>query len=109
MVHYNVQKRLLIKQTVTDANTVGGTIQRTEMVSDDGEAQRFAWGALRMANKWRRVGVFALNQMTNLAAGSTVALSGFPGSDNGAWFVYQTVYDAMQDKMRVYVRRPLAY
>lgn len=109
VVYYNVQKRLLIKQTVTDANTVGGTIQRTEMVSDDGEAQRFAWGALRMANKWRRVGVFALNQMTNLAAGSTVALSGFPGSDNGAWFVYQTVYDAMQDKMRVYVRRPLAY
>lgn len=109
VVYFNVQKSLLIKQTASDANTVGGTIQRVEMVSDDGEAQRFAWGTLRAANKWRRVGAFSVNQNTTLAAGSTVLLSEFPGSDNGAWFVYQTTYDAIQDKMRVYVRRPLDY
>lgn len=107
--YYNLRKGTTIKQTVTDPNTIGGTAQRVEMVSNDGEAQRFAWGALRAANKWRRVGVITLDQNTELAAGSTVMLSGFLGTDNGAWFVYQTVYEAVQDKMRVYVRRPLAY
>ena len=109
VAYYNVRRKSLIKQTVTDPNTIGGTIQRNELVSDDGEAQRFAWGELRAANKWRRIGTFTLNQMTDLAAGSTVALSGFPGTDNGSWFVYQTVYDAVREKMRVYVRRPLTY
>ena len=109
VTYYNVRKKLLIKQTVTDPNTIGGTVQRNEMISDDGEAQRFAWGALRAANKWRRIGAFTINQATDLAAGSTVNLSGFPGADNGSWFVYQTVFDAVQGKMHVYVRRPLAY
>lgn len=107
--YYNLRKGTAIKQTVTDPNTIGGAAQKVEMVSNDGEAQRFAWGALRAANKWRRVGAITLNQNTALAAGSTVALSGFPGTDNGAWFVYQTIYDAVQDKMRVYMRRPLTY
>lgn len=107
--YFNIQENRMIDQTVTDPAITGGASRRNEFCSTDGEAQRWAYGYLRAANKNARLARIQLLQQSAFAAGSTVSLSGFSGENNGAWFVYGVDQDAVNARTTLLLRRPLDY
>ena len=107
--HFNIQENRLISQTVTDPAIKGGESRKNELCSTDGEAQRWAYGYLRAANKNAHLGKVQLLQQSAYAAGSTVNLTGFDGENNGAWFVYGVDQDAVNARTTLLLRRPLSY
>ena len=107
--HFNIQENRLISQTVTDPAIKGGESRKNELCSTDGEAQRWAYGYLRAANKNAKLGKIQLLQQSAYAAGSTVNLTGFDGENNGAWFVYGVDQDAVNARTTLLLRRPLSY
>lgn len=104
-----IQSGRLISQTVTDDSITGGESWKNEYCETDGEAQRWAYGYLRAANKNAKLGKIQLLQQSAYAAGSTVTLTGFDGENNGAWFVYGVDQDAVNARTTLLLRRPLAY
>lgn len=107
--YFNIQKNRLLDQTVTDPEIAGGASHRNEFCSTDGEAQRWAYGYLRAANKSAHTAKIQLLQQSAFAAGSTVNLTGFSGENNGDWFVYGVDQDAVNARTMLYLRRPLTY
>ena len=107
--YFSIQENRLIEQTVTDSSIIGGASRRNEFCSTDGEAQRWAYGYLRAANKRAHTGRIQLLQQSAFAAGSTVNLTGFSGDNNGAWFVYGVDQDAVNARTTLLLRRPLDY
>ena len=107
--YFNIQENRMIDQTVTDPAITGGASRRNEYCSTDGEAQRWAYGYLRAANKRAHTGRIQLLQQSAFAAGSTVNLTGFSGENNGAWFVYGVDQDAVNARTTLLLRRPLDY
>ena len=107
--YFNIQESRQISQTVTDPAITGGASRRNEYCSTDGEAQRWAYGYLRAANKRAHTGRIQLLQQSAFAAGSTVNLTGFSGENNGAWFVYGVDQDAVNARTTLLLRRPLDY
>ena len=107
--YFNIQEIRQISQTVTDPAITGGASRRNEYCSTDGEAQRWAYGYLRAANKRAHTGRIQLLQQSAFAAGSTVNLTGFSGENNGAWFVYGVDQDAVNARTTLLLRRPLDY
>ena len=107
--YFNIQSGRLISQTVTDDSITGGESWKNEYCETDGEAQRWAYGYLRAANKNAKLGKIQLLQQSAYAAGSTVTLTGFDGENNGAWFVYGVDQDAVNARTTLLLRRPLAY
>lgn len=107
--HFSIQGSRLISQTVTDPAIKGGESRKNELCSTDGEAQRWAYGYLRAANKNAHMGKIQLLQQSAYAAGSTVDLTGFEGENNGTWFVYGVDQDAVNARTTLLLRRPLSY
>ena len=107
--YFNIQKSRLISQTVTDPDIKGGQSRKNEYCETDGEAQRWACGYLRTANKNAHLGKIQLLQQSAYAAGSTISLTGFDGENNGAWFVYGVDQDAVNARTTLLLRRPLSY
>lgn len=107
--HYDIINGRYISQVVTDPNILGGAEKRNELCTTDGEAQRWAYGYLRAANKSARLGIIQLLQQSEFAAGSTVFLSGFGDENSGAWYVYGVDQDAVNAITTLYLRRPLSY
>lgn len=107
--YFNIQENRLFDQTVTDPAITGGASRRNEFCSTDGEAQRWAYGYLRAANKNARLAKIQLLQQSAYAAGSTVNLTGFSGENNGAWFVYGVDQDVVNARTTLLLRRPLDY
>ena len=106
---YSISVKRMISQTASDSSVVGGERIINEICTTDGEAQRWAYGYLRAANKNARIGRIQLLQQSNYAAGSTVNLEGFDTANNGAWFVYGVDQDAVNARTTLLLRRPLAY
>ncbi len=109
VIYYNQSKGEAYDQTATDSNIVGGTRLYCEMCATVGEAQRFAYGYLRAANKNAHCCTLAVPQQTAVAAGSTVNLSGFGKDKDGAWFVGAIDLDAISAVNTLYLRKPLSY
>lgn len=107
--YFNIQSGRLISQTVTDPSIAGGESRKNEFCETDGEAQRWAYGYLRAANKNARLGKIQLLQQSAYAAGSTVNITGFSGENNGAWYVYGVDQDAVNARTTLLLRRPLSY
>lgn len=95
--------------TATDAEAVGGTRVLREMVHSTGEAERFAAGYLRAANRHRKTATIPMRQLTEAAAGSTVTLSGFGTGRDGNWFVESVTHDPVSEKSTLHLRKPLDY
>ena len=107
--YFRIREGRVIVQTVTDPAITGGSSCRNEYCSTDGEAQRWAYGYLRAANKGAHTGRVQLLQQSAFAAGSTIELTGFEGDNNGAWFVYGVDQDAVNARTTLLLRRPLSY
>ena len=87
----------------------GGALRKNEFCSTDGEAQRWAYGYLRAANKTAHTGTIQLLQQSAYAAGSVIDLSGFDEDTNGTWFVWGVDQDAVNARTTLHLRRPLSY
>lgn len=109
VVYFNPKSGQTYRQTATAPNVEGGTAKIKELCSNDGEAQRFARGFLRMANKEGHLGRVTLLQQSDLAAGSTIQLQDFGPEKDGAWYVYGVDQDAMHATTTLLLRRPLSY
>ena len=105
----NISESRYISQTVTDPEITGGALRKNEFCSTDGEAQRWAYGYLRAANKTAHTGTIQLLQQSAYAAGSVISLSGFDEDTNGMWFVWGVDQDAVNARTTLHLRRPLSY
>lgn len=94
--------------TAEDANGTG-----TKTVSDtvwtQGEAQRFARGYLRAANKHFKTAELPMRSITEVAGGSTVMLSDFGSGNDGNWYVETAIHDLKHNKSTLHLRRALSY
>ena len=107
--YFNIAESRYISQTVTDPEITGGALRKNEFCSTDGEAQRWAYGYLRAANKTAHTGTIQLLQQSAYAAGSVIDLSGFDEDTNGLWFVWGVDQDAVNARTTLHLRRPLSY
>mgnify|MGYP005799907643 CR=1 FL=1 len=107
--YFNIRERRYISQTVTDPEITGGALRKNEFCSTDGEAQRWAYGYLRAANKAGHTGTIQLLQQSAYAAGSVIRLRGFDEDTNGTWFVWGVDQDAVNARTTLHLRRPLSY
>ena len=107
--YFNISESRYISQTVTDPEITGGALRKNEFCSTDGEAQRWAYGYLRAANKTAHTGTIQLLQQSAYAAGSVIDLSGFDEDTNGTWFVWGVDQDAVNARTTLHLRRPLSY
>ena len=96
-------------QSATDGTMPGGAARVIELCANGGEAERFAKGYLRAANKGARQARLTLTKQIPIAAGSTVSLSGFSAGENGNWFVSGVDQDAVSNLVAVNLRAPLNY
>lgn len=107
--YFNIRESRYISQTVTDPEIAGGALRKNEFCSTDGEAQRWAYGYLRAANKTAHTGTIQLLQQSAYAAGSVIRLRGFDEDTNGTWFVWGVDQDAVNARTTLHLRRPLSY
>ncbi|WP_040663697.1 phage late control D family protein [Oscillibacter ruminantium] len=93
------------------AKDVNGTGAKTisETVWTQGEAQRFASGYLRAANKHFKTAELPMRSLTEVAGGSTVMLSGFGTGNDGNWYVETVSHDLKHTTSALQLRRALAY
>ena len=98
-----------ISQKVIDKDIAGGAGYRVEPCTSIGEAQRFAYGYLRAANKESYTAQIPLLSLTSVAAGSTVSLTGFGFEEDGNWFVSAVMQDAVNQKTTLQLRKSLPY
>lgn len=77
-------------------------------VGSNGEAQRFARGLLRQANRSAQTGVLYTKILPGLAAGSMVSLQTHGAQSwDGPAFIYRIRNNYAQGKSKVFFRRPL--
>ncbi|BAK99700.1 hypothetical protein OBV_25020 [Oscillibacter valericigenes Sjm18-20] len=94
--------------TAEDENGTGAkTVSDT--VWTQGEAQRFARGYLRAANKHFKTAEIPMRSLTEVAGGSTVALSGFGTVNDGNWYVETVTHDLKHNESALHLRRALGY
>lgn len=106
---YDTISGKIYAQTARDSSAPGGAVRVTELCENDGEAERFARGYLRAANKGARQARLTLAKQIPVAAGSTIALSGFSAGENGNWFLSGVDQDAISNRTTVSLRAPLNY
>lgn len=97
-----------ITGTARDGTIIGGFRRVVEYVSDQAEAVRFANGYLRARNKEKVTGYLPLQYITQIAAGSTLAVKGF-GMYDGDYFVACVEYDTVRQITTAVIRKPLDY
>jgi hypothetical protein len=85
---------------------VGPILKKNIYLSDQAEADRFARGLLRYANKFEISGRIQIEPDTGLAAGCNVKLVD-AGLMDGKNFVYQTIHKLVSNKTVLRLRKPL--
>lgn len=94
--------------TAEDENGTGAkTVSDT--VWTQGEAQRFARGHLRAANKHFKTAEIPMRSLTEVAGGSTAELSGFGTVNDGSWYVETVAHDLKHNESTLQLRRALSY
>lgn len=83
----------------------GGTFIVHQRVASQGEADRFAAGLLRQANK-KDSGMVSLPLNTGLTGGNTIAITG-AGLGNGTHFITRAEHDFIGNRTVLSLRRPL--
>ncbi|WP_069997749.1 phage late control D family protein [Cellulosilyticum sp. I15G10I2] len=73
-------------------------------VNSIGEAQRFAKNILRNSNKYEHMIAFDTKLNTNIAAGSSLSLSGL-GLSDGKYYIYQIIDKMVNDKTTFFLRQ----
>lgn len=94
--------------TARDSNGIGDAVIE-ELVRTKSEAERWSAGRLRSANKHRRTARIPMRQITDIAAGSTVALKGFGSGHDGSWFVESIIQDSINERSTLTLRTPLGF
>ena len=89
-----------------DKNVYGATLTKQIYCSDQGEANRFAKGYLRAANKQMITGTFPIKLNTNYAAGINVEVKKI-GMFDGKYFIDKLVHDLMNDRTNICLRKQL--
>lgn len=105
-VSYDHPTQGLIDVTASDPTIIGGTIHRVIPVGSVAEAQRFAYGYLRAANKYGQVGVVRRELSSGIGAGSMVSVSDV-GNFSGPYLVDRVTHDLIARKSVLYLRAPL--
>jgi len=95
-----------IKGEFEDKNIYGPTLINQIFCSDQAEANRFAKGYLRRANKEMITGAFPIKLNTNYAAGTNVEVEKV-GMFDGKYFIDKLLHDFINDRTNLCLRRPL--
>lgn len=96
----------LINYNLVAPGIYGGSIRPDFRAVSLGEAQRFARGALRCANRDEYAGVFRISLNSKLAAGNTINLTGM-GALNGTWYLTQVEQYLQSNWTKCRCRRPI--
>jgi hypothetical protein len=89
-----------------DVAISGGTIVQTIAVASQGEAQRYAKGLLRWANRNETTGSVTVDEATGLAAGNVVGINGF-GGFSANYYIDRAVHDLVGRKVCLNLRQPI--
>lgn len=106
--YFDFKNKTYIQHTATDKDINGGTKILTEYVKDVNEAQRFATGYLRQANKEYLKANLSMSIRTDISAGTVLNLKNF-NEYSGKYVVYNAVHDVMNDKTYLDIRGILTY
>ncbi|HHW03416.1 MAG TPA: hypothetical protein GXX35_11530 [Thermoanaerobacterales bacterium] len=97
----------LIKYQFTPSNAPAGPILRPKIrASNQGEAERFAKGLLRAANKYETQGRGFIRLNTSIAAGNVVQVSGM-GAFDGSYFLESVIHNLTGGKSFLNMRKVL--
>lgn len=91
-----------------DEDINGGSKTITERVKDFAEAERFARGYLREANKNYITGILPMELRTDISAGTILKLSGFKEYD-GKYIVTEAAHNIVREKTFLKIRGTLNY
>lgn len=105
---FNTETMQNISFTAEDKNISGGNDTITEFLSSYDEAQRFAFGYLRNANKLYISGNMRMAYNGKISAGTVADLTGFEEFD-GRYVIYEVSHDLVNDKTYIKVRKFLNY
>lgn len=106
--YFNILTKKTLSYTATDSDISGGEDNRIEFLSDIGEAQRFAKGYLRDANKNYITGIIEMPFNKNISAGTVADLTGFDEFDE-RYVVYEVRHDYVKEQTAIKVRKILSY
>ena len=98
----------MIEYTAKDNAVDGGSKHYKERVRDVAEAERFAKGYLRQANKEYVTGILTMPAKSNISACTVLELSGFTDWD-GKYVVYEVEHDVVLSRTNIKVRQVLTY
>jgi len=106
-VKYLDPSNKLIDHTFTPKSAPAGPVMKINTrVANYGEAERFAKGWLRYANKNETFGELPIKLNTEVAAGNTIQLKNF-GSFSGKYFVSGCTQKLLDDKTILKIRKVL--
>lgn len=106
--YFDMDKNVLIKFTAEDAQVDGRGDEAVMYVRDIAEAERFAHGFLRAANKECLTGMLSMTLNSGLSAGTVIDLKGFDEFD-GRYVIYELTHDVLNERTSFKVRNTLAY
>lgn len=89
-----------------DKNIYGATLTKQIYCSGQGEANRFAKGYLRAANKGMITGTFTIKLNTNYAAATNIEVKEI-GMFEGKYFIDRLVHDLINDRTNLSLRKQL--
>ncbi|WP_438449501.1 phage late control D family protein, partial [Gorillibacterium sp. sgz5001074] len=95
-----------IQAAFTAPDTTGPMAVHKLALSNQAEADRWARGLLRSANKYRVTGTLTVTMNTGLAAGSVVRIDGV-GLFDGLYVIDQLTHDPVHDRTKLTLRKPL--
>jgi len=90
----------------SDSKINGGSLIVDTPVSSQGEAERFAKGFLRAANRRETFGAVTLIYDDGIAAGNVIEVRDY-GSFSGRYYVDGVRHDMTNERMRLSLRRPI--
>lgn len=106
--YFNPATMQNISYTAKDGNISGGDSSKIEFLSNINEAQRFAKGYLRDANKYHLTGILEMPFNGNISAGTVADLTGFEEFD-GRYVIYEAKHEYVLEKTVIKVRKILNY
>jgi phage protein D len=89
-----------------DGRIAGGTLAVETPVSSQGEAERFARGFLRAANRRETAGAVTVLYDDGIAAGNVVEIQNY-GSFSGRYCIDSVRHDMLNLRMRLGLRKPI--
>lgn len=106
--YFNTETLQSVSYTATDNEISGGEDIRIMPLKDINEAQRFANGYLREANKLYITGAMRMSYNGKISAGTVTDLKGFDEFD-GRYVIYEAKHDFTNEKTTIKVRKVLGY